>query len=48
MRQRGIPHEVLNAKQHTVSRVVAQAGRFGAVTVATTWRVRVDIISAVT
>ncbi|MEY2958788.1 MAG: preprotein translocase SecA subunit, partial [Actinomycetota bacterium] len=36
MRQRGIPHEVLNAKQHTrEAEIVAQAGRLGAVTVAT-------------
>ncbi len=36
MKQRGIPHEVLNAKQHTrEADIVAQAGRFGAVTVAT-------------
>jgi preprotein translocase subunit SecA len=36
MLQRGIPHEVLNAKQHTrEAEIVAQAGRLGAVTVAT-------------
>ena len=36
LRQRGIPHEVLNAKQHDREAViVAQAGRKGAVTVAT-------------
>src|SRR5690606_4092664 len=36
MNQRGIPHEVLNAKQHTrEAEIVAQAGRLGAVTVAT-------------
>ncbi len=36
MRQRGITHEVLNAKQHTrEADIVAQAGRLGAVTVAT-------------
>ncbi len=34
--QRGIPHEVLNAKQHTrEAEIVTQAGRLGAVTVAT-------------
>jgi preprotein translocase subunit SecA len=34
--KRGIPHQVLNAKQHTrEALVVAQAGRLGAVTVAT-------------
>ncbi len=34
--KRGIPHQVLNAKQHTrEAAVVAQAGRLGAVTVAT-------------
>jgi preprotein translocase subunit SecA len=46
MRQRGIPHEVLNAKQHTrEAEIVAQAGRFGAVTVATNMAGRgVDII----
>jgi preprotein translocase subunit SecA len=36
LKQVGIPHQVLNAKQHErESRVVAQAGRKGAVTVAT-------------
>ena len=36
MMQRGIPHEVLNAKQHTrEAEIVAQAGRLGGVTVAT-------------
>ena len=36
LRQRGIPHEVLNAKQHErEAQIVAQAGRKGAVTVAT-------------
>ena len=36
MNQRGIPHAVLNAKQHTrEAEVVSQAGRLGAVTVAT-------------
>ncbi|MGA1440635.1 MAG: preprotein translocase subunit SecA, partial [Ilumatobacteraceae bacterium] len=36
MRQHGIAHEVLNAKQHTrEAEIVAQAGRLGAVTVAT-------------
>jgi preprotein translocase subunit SecA len=36
LKQAGIPHEVLNAKQHErESRIVAQAGRKGAVTVAT-------------
>ena len=36
LKQTGIPHQVLNAKQHErESRVVAQAGRKGAVTVAT-------------
>ena len=36
LRKRGIPHEVLNAKQHDREAViVAQAGRKGAVTVAT-------------
>jgi preprotein translocase subunit SecA len=46
MRQRGIPHEVLNAKQHTrEAEIVAQAGRLGAVTVATNMAGRgVDII----
>jgi preprotein translocase subunit SecA len=34
--KRGIPHQVLNAKQHTrEAAIVAQAGRLGAVTVAT-------------
>jgi preprotein translocase subunit SecA len=36
LKKHGIPHEVLNAKQHErESRIVAQAGRKGAVTVAT-------------
>src|SRR5206468_9093830 len=36
LKKAGIPHQVLNAKQHErESRVVAQAGRKGAVTVAT-------------
>jgi len=36
LKKSGIPHQVLNAKQHErESRVVAQAGRKGAVTVAT-------------
>jgi len=44
--RRGIPHEVLNAKQHfREAQVVAQAGRIGAVTVATNMAGRgVDII----
>ena len=46
LRQRGITHEVLNAKQHTrESEIVAQAGRIGAVTVATNMAGRgVDIM----
>jgi preprotein translocase subunit SecA len=36
LKRSGVPHEVLNAKQHErESRIVAQAGRKGAVTVAT-------------
>ncbi|MDP4014999.1 MAG: preprotein translocase subunit SecA [Candidatus Nanopelagicales bacterium] len=36
LRKRGVPHEVLNAKQHErEATIVAQAGRKGAVTVAT-------------
>src|SRR5690606_36991834 len=44
--KRGIPHEVLNAKQHfREADVVAQAGRSGSVTVATNMAGRgVDII----
>jgi preprotein translocase subunit SecA len=44
--QRGIPHEVLNAKQHfREAEIVAQAGRKGAVTVATNMAGRgVDIL----
>ena len=44
--QRGIAHEVLNAKQHTrEAEIVAQAGRLGAVTVATNMAGRgVDIL----
>ncbi len=44
--KRGVAHEVLNAKQHTrEAEVVAQAGRIGAVTVATNMAGRgVDIV----
>jgi len=44
--KRGVPHEVLNAKQHTrEAQVVAQAGRLQAVTVATNMAGRgVDIL----
>ena len=44
--QRGIPHNVLNAKQHfREAEIVAQAGRLGAVTVATNMAGRgVDIL----
>ncbi len=36
LRKRGIPHEVLNAKQHErEASIIAQAGRLGSVTVAT-------------
>ncbi len=36
LKKRGVPHEVLNAKQHErEAEIVAQAGRFGAVTIAT-------------
>ncbi len=44
--QRGIPHEVLNAKQHSrEAQIVTQAGRLGAVTVATNMAGRgVDIM----
>ena len=46
LQQRGIPHEVLNAKQHTrEALIVAQAGRLKSVTVATNMAGRgVDII----
>ncbi len=46
MAQRGIEHEVLNAKQHTrEAEIVTQAGRLGAVTVATNMAGRgVDIL----
>lgn len=46
MEKRGIPHEVLNAKQHTrEADVVAQAGRLNAITVATNMAGRgVDIL----
>ncbi|MDA2959900.1 MAG: preprotein translocase subunit SecA [Actinomycetota bacterium] len=46
MTERRIPHEVLNAKQHTrEAEVVAQAGRLGAITVATNMAGRgVDIL----
>jgi preprotein translocase subunit SecA len=46
LEKRGIPHQVLNAKQHfREAEIVAQAGRFGAVTVATNMAGRgVDII----
>ncbi|MGZ8753618.1 MAG: preprotein translocase subunit SecA [Acidimicrobiia bacterium] len=44
--RRGIPHEVLNAKQHArEAQIIAQAGRFGSVTVATNMAGRgVDIM----
>ncbi|MEO6987445.1 MAG: SEC-C metal-binding domain-containing protein, partial [Aquihabitans sp.] len=44
--KRGVPHEVLNAKQHTrEAEIVTQAGRLGAVTVATNMAGRgVDIL----
>src|SRR5579862_72413 len=46
LEKRGIPHNVLNAKQHfREAEIVAQAGRFGGVTVATNMAGRgVDII----
>ncbi len=46
MSQRGIPHEVLNAKQHArEAEIITQAGRLGAVTVATNMAGRgVDIL----
>ena len=46
LHKRGIRHEVLNAKQHTrEAQIVAQAGRLGAVTVATNMAGRgVDIL----
>ncbi|MGH2373956.1 MAG: preprotein translocase subunit SecA [bacterium] len=46
LRRRGIPHEVLNAKQHErEAEIIAQAGRVGAVTIATNMAGRgVDII----
>jgi preprotein translocase subunit SecA len=46
LQRRGIPHEVLNAKQHEKEAgIVAQAGRLGAVTIATNMAGRgVDII----
>ncbi len=46
LQKRGVPHEVLNAKQHTrEAHVVAQAGRLGGVTVATNMAGRgVDIL----
>jgi len=46
LEKHGIPHEVLNAKQHTrEAEVVAQAGRLGSITVATNMAGRgVDIL----
>jgi preprotein translocase subunit SecA len=46
LQKRGIPHEVLNAKQHfREGEIIAQAGRLGSVTVATNMAGRgVDII----
>jgi preprotein translocase subunit SecA len=46
LKQRGVAHEVLNAKQHArEAEIVAQAGRIGAVTVATNMAGRgVDIL----
>jgi preprotein translocase subunit SecA len=46
LEKRGIPHEVLNAKQHTrEAEVISQAGRLGSITVATNMAGRgVDIL----
>ena len=46
LRRRGVPHELLNAKQHErEAEIIAQAGRRGAVTIATNMAGRgVDII----
>ena len=46
LKRRGVPHEVLNAKQHErEAHIIAQAGKFGAVTVATNMAGRgVDIM----
>src|SRR3990170_4288081 len=46
LRRRGVPHELLNAKQHErEAEIIAQAGRLGAVTIATNMAGRgVDII----
>ncbi len=46
LERRGIPHQVLNAKQHTrEAEIVVQAGRIGAITVATNMAGRgVDIL----
>ncbi len=46
LRRRGVPHEILNAKQHErEAEIIAQAGRRGAVTIATNMAGRgVDII----
>jgi preprotein translocase subunit SecA len=46
LKRKGVPHQVLNAKQHTrEAEVVAQAGRLGAVTVATNMAGRgVDVL----
>lgn len=46
LRQAGVPHELLNAKQHEKeAQIIAQAGRLGAVTVATNMAGRgVDIV----
>ncbi|MCQ3813648.1 MAG: preprotein translocase subunit SecA [Acidimicrobiia bacterium] len=46
LNQRGVPHEILNAKQHTrEAEIVAQAGRLGAITVATNMAGRgVDVL----
>src|SRR5690606_19993897 len=46
LNKRGVPHEVLNAKQHTrEAEIVTQAGRLPAVTVATNMAGRgVDIL----
>ena len=41
LKKRGIPHNVLNAKHHErEAEIVAQAGKFGAVTIATNGRAR--------
>jgi preprotein translocase subunit SecA len=48
LKKKGVPHKVLNAKYHEQeAEIIANAGDFGRVTIATTWLVEVQILSLV-